>query len=266
MGVDASWLAARVAADGTAREATVSTLLPRLTEHVRPGPDTDVRMIDLGAGSGANQRWLAPRLPFRQQWVHVDHDPSILGHTHDVGHTEFVVGGIDALGELFDRGPAGEIRRSVITCAAVLDVLTRHDLAQLCDLISARGVPALLSLSVTGVMIIQPSDGADGVLLDAFNAHQRRDGRAGPDAPDLVVARCRRAGVRVDAVSTPWVLNATSDRDFVARFLRERVAAAVEHEPTIGRTGTNWLRHRLAQLDDPGTQITVGHRDLLLLP
>ena len=67
-------------------------------------------------------------------------------------------------------------------------------------------------------------------------------------------------------VSTPWVLDATSDHRFVARFLRERVDAAVEHEPTLGPAGATWLRRRLAQLDDPGTRITVGHRDLLLLP
>jgi hypothetical protein len=267
VGVDASWLAARVAADTMAREATVSTLLPQLTEHVGPGPDTDVRIIDVGAGSGANQRWLAPRLPFRQQWVHLDNDPSILSQTPDAGRTEFVVGGIDALGQLLEGRPTSGIRRpEAITCAAVLDVLTRRDLALLCDLISDRRVPALLSLSVTGEMTIRPSERADGALLDAFNAHQRRDGRAGPDAPDLVVKQCRRTGVRVEAVSTPWVLNATNDRFFLERFLRERVAAAVEHEPALGPAGASWLRHRLAQLDHPDTRITVGHRDLLLLP
>jgi hypothetical protein len=72
--------------------------------------------------------------------------------------------------------------------------------------------------------------------------------------------------VRVEAVSTPWVLNATNDRFFLERFLRERVAAAVEHEPALGPAGASWLRHRLAQLDHPDTRITVGHRDLLLLP
>jgi hypothetical protein len=266
--VEPSWLTARAAADSTAREATVSTLLPRLSEHLRFDlSDTAVRMIDVGAGSGANQRWLAPRLPFRQQWVHLDHDPGILGHTHDVGHTEFVVGGIDALGELLVGGPVSAIRPpTVITCAAVLDVLTRGDLELLCDLISTRAVPALLSLSVTGEMSLEPSDGADRALLDAFNAHQRRDGLAGPDAPGLVVARCHRNGVRVEQVSTPWVLDATSDHRFVARFLRERVDAAVEHVPTLGPAGATWLRRRLAQLDEPGTRIIVGHRDLLLLP
>ena len=36
-----------------------------------------LEIIDLGAGTGANQRWLAPRLPFVQRWIHLDHDPAI---------------------------------------------------------------------------------------------------------------------------------------------------------------------------------------------
>ncbi len=260
-------MAARVAADGKAREATVSTLLPMLTEDVRPGQDTDVRMIDIGAGSGANQRWLAPRLPFRQHWVHLDHDPAILTHTHGVAPTEFVVGGIGALGALLDHHrERGTAQPDVITCAAVLDVLTRSDLALLCDLISSSKVPALLSLSVTGELAVEPPDGADAALLEAFNDHQRRDGRAGPDAPDLVGAQCGGAGARVESVSTPWVLDGTSDRAFVARFLQERIDASLEQEPTLRTVGEEWLRRRLAALVDLDLRITVGHRDLLILP
>ena len=65
--VDPGWLAARVAADDAARAATVSTLLPELSTYLMDaaGPGSTVQIIDLGAGTGANQRWLAPpdRLP-----------------------------------------------------------------------------------------------------------------------------------------------------------------------------------------------------------
>jgi hypothetical protein len=262
VGVEASWLAARAAADDAARRATVDTLLPALTAHLRARPDVVVRMIDVGAGSGANQRWLAPRLPFRQRWVHLDHDPAILEHTHDVDHTEFVVGGIEALGGLLEAAPGP----TVITCAAVLDVLTRQDLVLLCDLVINHRVPALLSLSVTGTLIVQPPEADDHALLAAFNAHQRRAGRAGPDAPDLVIAQCRAAGVPVQVAHTPWLLGADSDPAFVTRFLTERVDAAVEQEPTLREPGERWLRRRLAQLADRQLRAVVGHRDLLILP
>jgi hypothetical protein len=262
VGVEANWLAARAAPDKASRQATIETLLPALSGYLRPGPDTDVAVIDVGAGSGSNQRWLATRLPFRQRWVHLDHDPAILEHTHDVGHTEFVVGGIDALADLLNsaRGP------TVITCAAVLDVLTRTELTLLCDLIIDHRVPALLSLSVTGEITIEPPDDLDAALLTAFNAHQRRDGRAGPDAPGLVATRCRAAGLDVRTVHTPWVIDHSSDRAFLAQFLTERVAASVEHDPSLAEPAAEWLRRRLSQPADPHLRIVVGHLDLLVLP
>ncbi len=267
MGVEASWLTARVAADDLARQPTVSTLLPQLTEYLRPGHDAVIRIIDLGAGSGANQRWLAPRLPFRQRWVHLDHDPAILTHTHGAGRTELVVGGIDTLIDLLEHESVRPERPStVITCAAVLDVLTRADLVVLCDLLAHKAVPALLSLSVTGEMSVEPSDADDDVLLEAFNAHQRRHGRAGPDAPGLVVERCRETGIAVDDVATPWILDESSDPLFVMRFLRERVDAALAQDPTLRGVAANWLEHRLAEVTDSRCRINIGHRDLLILP
>jgi hypothetical protein len=59
--------------------STVSTLLPELSTYLMDaaGPGSTVQIIDLGAGTGANQRWLAPRLPIRQRWLHLDHNPMI---------------------------------------------------------------------------------------------------------------------------------------------------------------------------------------------
>ena len=65
--VDPGWLAARAAADTSARAATVGTLLPELINYLieTVGRRDVLEIIDLGAGTGANQRWLAPRLPFQ---------------------------------------------------------------------------------------------------------------------------------------------------------------------------------------------------------
>jgi len=59
--VDPSWLAARVAADTSARAATIDTLLSELISYVIDvGGSGDVlEIIDLGAGTGANQRRLS---------------------------------------------------------------------------------------------------------------------------------------------------------------------------------------------------------------
>ena len=72
--VSPDWLALRAAADDGARSG-------ELAEHVArrlgPGP---VVVHDLGSGTGAMMRWLAPRLPGPQTWVLHDGDPGILEH------------------------------------------------------------------------------------------------------------------------------------------------------------------------------------------
>ena len=53
--VDPSWLAARVAADTSARAATVDTLLPELINYLIESAAIDgdvLEIIDLGAGNG----------------------------------------------------------------------------------------------------------------------------------------------------------------------------------------------------------------------
>jgi len=71
--VSRRWLALREPADAAARA-------PDLVENLRPHqPDTGPRVIhDLGCGTGAMGRWLAPLLPGPQHWVVHDRDAELL--------------------------------------------------------------------------------------------------------------------------------------------------------------------------------------------
>ena len=63
------WLALREGADARARDASLAgTLLA-----TRP-PGQPLRVVDLGSGSGANLRYLAPRLGHGQHWLLIDYD------------------------------------------------------------------------------------------------------------------------------------------------------------------------------------------------
>src|SRR5881392_1031633 len=71
--VSREWLALREPADAAARA-------PDLVEHlVRELPPTGRWVIhDLGCGTGAMGRWLAPLLPGPQHWVMHDQDADLL--------------------------------------------------------------------------------------------------------------------------------------------------------------------------------------------
>jgi hypothetical protein len=72
-GFEPRWLELREPADARARaEGAIDTLL-RARAGVGP-----LGILDLGAGTGANLRYLAPRLGGRQQWLLLDRDRRLL--------------------------------------------------------------------------------------------------------------------------------------------------------------------------------------------
>jgi hypothetical protein len=263
--VDPGWLAARAAADTSARASTVESLLPDLINYLIEirAVDGVLEIIDLGAGTGANQKWLAPRLPFQQRWIHLDHDPVISRSLPQPGDTMIIDSSVETLGRLLAEG---SVDHRLVTCSALLDVLTTAQLDAVCEAVIDHQVPALFSLSVTGAQSVSPVDPHDQRLLDAFNDHQRRAGRAGPEAITLAGAALRAGGFTVSSAETPWQLSAPGDSAFVSQLLQERLDAAVAQDPGLSVLAKAWFELRRAQLELGVLQIEVGHRDILALP
>ena len=260
--IDARWLALRVRADNAARAVTTHTLLPRLIEHLAAsGAEDGLEVIDLGSGTGANQRWLTPKLPFGQHWLCVDQDPTLQPHPVPP-KTQHVVAKVGVLASIL-REPGGA---RLVTCSALLDLLTWAELEALGASLTLARTPALFSLTVTGAMELSPPHPLDSSLLEAFNEYQRRGGRPGPDAAQALTQPLDDAQFVVRTVETPWLLSRLDDGNFVRRFLRDRVAAAAEQDPTLSSVGEAWLQLRLAQFADAVLTISVGHRDVLIIP
>jgi hypothetical protein len=248
-----------------ARAATVGTLLPELINYLIEfrGIDGVLEIIDLGAGTGANQRWLAPRLPFQQRWIHLDHDPAISRSLPQPGDTMIIDSSVESLGRLLADGSGAH---RLVTCSALLDVLTTAQLDAVCEAVIDNQVPALFSLSVTGAQSVSPVDPHDQRLLDAFNDHQRRAGRAGPEAATQASDALRAGGFGVRTQETPWQLSASGDSAFVAQLLQERLDAAVAQNPALAVMAKAWFELRRTQLELGALRIEVGHRDILALP
>ena len=103
---------------------------------------------------------------------------------------------------------------------------------------ACAGLPMLLALTVVGRVTLAPADPLDARIGAAFNAHQRRGGRLGPDAISAVPGAIVRP--------SPWHLDA-AHADLAAAWLDGWVAAAREQEPALdadGPTGTGVWRRR----------------------
>lgn len=267
--ISADWLALREPADTRARDGAAPVLLPALLVTLpRPEEGNTLHVVDLGAGTGANLRWLAPRLPFpaaSQSWVLVDHDAHLLGR--DAGHPEGVHveplrADVSDLAGLLAERP----RTHLVTAAALLDLLGTAELTAVVEAVVGAGVPALFSLTVDGGAHLDPAEDQDGMLAAAFDAHQRREGRPGPGAGAVVAGMFRDRGYRVLTEETPWRLDSAREMLLVDAWLEGRVEAAVEQEPHLAGTAASWLGRRRAQALDGRLGVTVGHLDVLAVP
>ena len=271
--IEAGWLALREAADARARDVAAPVLLPPLLERLsgtarrngrsRSRDGQGLRVVDLGAGTGANVRWLAPRLPQPelQHWTLVDHDPALLARG-PVDATALRADVTDLAQVLTEIGGA-----DLITAAALLDLLDGVQVAAVVDAVVDAGLPALFALSVDGGVTLDPEDPDDVPIGEAFDAHQRRDDRLGPGATRFTADLFRRRGWRVLEVSTPWRLDPQAgDALLVSSWLEGRAEAAVEERPGLEADAQAWLARRRAMLADGLPRAVVGHMDLLALP
>jgi SAM-dependent methyltransferase len=267
-GVSPQWLALREPADAAARA-------PELVDHVvRALPATGRRVIhDLGSGTGAMGRWLAPLLPGPQHWVGHDRDTDLLALIRDNRPAAAADGAavtVEAkhtdLAQLERRDLAGA---TLITASALLDVLTEGVLKKLAGVCLSARCPVLLTLSVTGRVEIAPRDALDARVCAAFNDHQRRTterGRLlGPDAVAFAAEEFRRLGADVHVRPSPWRL-APAQASLIREWFSGWVGAAGEQETELAAECELYTRERLTQLNGGKLRVTVEHADMLVLP
>jgi glycosyltransferase involved in cell wall biosynthesis len=237
------------------------------------------RVLDLGSGTGSNFRYLSPRLPGRQAWTLVDHDPSLLARFHgpdpgpEVRRVE---------GDLETEGLSRVAEAHLVTASALLDLVSDAWLTDLVDACRRAGAGALLALSYDGSVTWSPSreargedrregeeGGEDSWVLETLNAHQQGEkgmGRAlGPSAPHRARALFQGAGFHTWLLPSPWHL-APGDRPLALALLEGWVEALLEESPESEERIRRWHARRREGLEQGERSLTVGHLDLLAIP
>jgi hypothetical protein len=265
--VSPEWLALREPADAAARSRELAARLARrlsaTTGAAARGPRAAHPLVvhDLGGGSGAMGRWLAPRLPGPQHWVVHDRDAGLLALaaadappavTVEVRQTDIT-----------RPAPGALSGADLVVASALLDLLTGDQLLRMLG--ACRGLPLLLALTVVGRVALTPADPLDAALATAFDAHQRRGGRLGPDAVAAAAGALNAGGAAVLVRPSPWRLGA-GQAALAAEWLDGWVAAACEQEPALAAAAVTYRDRRLAQAAAGELTVTVDHADLLVLP
>jgi hypothetical protein len=266
--VSRQWLALREPVDAEARSRD---LVERLRREL---PATGRLVIhDLGGGTGAMGRWLAPLLSGPQHWVLHDRDTDLLEVAAANLPGPAANGAAVTLeaerSDITLLQPGDFTGASLITASAVLDMLTEEELTELTTACVGARCRILLTLSVTGNVDLTPADPLDRRIAAAFDAHQRRvteRGRLlGPDAVAFAVEQFGRLGAEVLVRPSPWRLG-IGQTDLLVEWLGGWVGAACEQEPELAAEAGVYSRRRLAQATAGELRATVNHADLLASP
>jgi SAM-dependent methyltransferase len=256
----AGWLALREPADRAARAALVANgVAGILAPHPMPV------VVDLGAGTGANLRFMAPRLPRGQRWRLIDRDLELLAlarHRID-GVPGASVSTICA--DLAPLDPHLLKDATLVTASALLDLVSDAWLTNLVSQCCAQGAAGLFALSYDGRITCSPADDDDAAIRDLVNAHQRTDkgfGRAlGPEAAGRAAALFEAKGYHVVRARSDWRLG-EEEADLQRALIEGWARAAAELRPDLALAAAAWRERRLALVAAERSRIVVGHEDV----
>lgn len=293
-GFSAGWLAQREPFDRAARaSAALAFDWPGLASRLRDAGQAAITVLDLGCGTGASLREIAPRLGGAQRWRLVDHDAGLLaalpaaltwwahaqgwqavpegaGLRIDGGGLRVDVEWVRAdLATDFDTVRFDAAR--LVTCSALLDLVSPAWLEALVARCADVGAAVCWALSVDGRIAWADADADDALVHDAFRAHQRRDKGFGPALGDAAVGVARRclaaAAYRLDAAESDWVIDGkrgASDCAMLGTLIDGMAQAAREQCPMHAMRIDAWRTRRHAALHTTG--LRIGHVDLLGWP
>ena len=279
----ADWLRLRELADTRARSDSITSSFVAALDAREPR-----HIVDIGAGAGANLRFLAPRIPGAQQWLLVDHDVSLLERvgerTRDwcaehhwqlsmQNDTPRVVGeGWECLLQTHQMDLASRLeelrleRGSVVTASALLDLVSERWLSALAARCREADALALFALTYDGRIELWPEEPEDSFICELVNRHQRGDkgfGPAlGPGAAPEAARLFTAQGYRVHCRESDWDLQPDQPR-LQTQLIEGWAQAASQIVPAEAARCESWLRRRLAHVTAARSRIIVGHQDLM---
>jgi hypothetical protein len=280
-----AWLRLREPCDARARAGGVEEyILQRL--QTRP-----LQVFDLGAGAGANCRFLAPRIGGEQDWNLVDADIQLL----HAAQTEFNAWADSIDARFTSRGddcmvyhPAFECRircapadlareldridiphDGLVTASALLDLVSGQWLESLAARCIRAESPVWFALTYDGRMECSPRETEDLEVQTLFNQHQRQDkgfGPAlGPEAASRVVEIFSDGGYEAYAAPSDWDIG-PAETSMQHALLEGWFQAACEANPGARPRLEHWLARRRKHIESGRSRMKVGHVDMVGWP
>ena len=282
----ADWLALREPLDAKSRAASLAATRKLLVSA--PSREGNLKVIDLGAGTGANLRYLAPLLGGSQEWLLVERDPLLLAflpvrmrawagscgwQTTESDKRCLIRGAAFEcdvrsmtlnLATQLDQLPLS--KDTLVTASALLDLVSGRWLQDLAERTARVGAAVWFALTYDGRIECSPAEPEDAEVRELFNAHQLTDkgfGAAlGPRAGTMVEQIFAAKGYRTWRASSDWRIG--PDQPALQRaVLQGWFDAACEMAAGRAVALRSWLARRQLHVEAGRSELLIGHSDML---
>jgi len=260
----AEWLALREPYDARARNRDVLAAVASSFDR-QPAP----MIVDLGCGTGATLRALAPHLGRRQSWRLIDNDLGLLaraGASDPPAGASVATMAVD-LSRDVEAALDGAV--DLVTASALLDLVSAEWLERFVIESAARRLPVYAALTYDGGATLEPADPFDQAVIAAVNRHQRSDkgfGPAlGPAAAGEAIAWFERVRYSVVRGASDWIF-APRDQQIQEEILAGWAGAAREDGAVSLADLLAWLTRRRELVTAGVARMRVGHVDFFARP
>jgi hypothetical protein len=288
IGFSRAWLKLRESADFAARDPHLAR---RFAAALRRQPGRALRLVDLGAGTGATCRALMPRIGGDQDWLLIDHDPGLLaGQVEEMmlwarrqGYPILAGGGRitstsgsarwHVTGQALDLARDWNVLEALeadgVTASALFDLVSAPWIERLAAWLDQRGLPLLAMLTADGRRLWEPPLPGDEQVAEGFRDHQSGDKGFGPALGGAAPAALSRAlsarGFDIEEAASDWRLGAR-DAVLLADLIAGEAEAAAAARPLDKGVIAAWETRRRQLLENGKLNLVIGHRDVLALP
>lgn len=275
-GFSTEWLRLREGADERARNRSLASALSAWFAL-----RNELHVADLGAGTGANLRAIAPLLPARQYWRLVDHDKAMHAEARrqlrvwadhseplDNGGLNLQKGGshltvsFDECDLVRDLDAVFAAPAELVTASALFDLVSPAYIKTLVKKLAAHRAVFYAVLTYNGLQKWTPHRPADNQIAAAFNRHQMTDKgfgpAAGPTAPSELADQLQFEGYGVQEGDSAWRLG-PHDRMLVDEIQRGHAMAVMELGEVDAKVVETWIK-------TIRTGAEIGHTDIFAIP